>query len=71
MRGAVLHKMGLNLVKERMMRAHYGVKYYRNFIEGSDPERLRDEDAAGDTICQDVMNWFANKVCTRILSLLT
>lgn len=65
MRGAVLHKMGLNLVKERMMRRHYGVSHYRNFLEGQDPEYLRGEDAAGDIICNSVMKWYAKKVQTK------
>jgi hypothetical protein len=66
MRGAVLHKMGLNLVKERVMRRHYGVRHYRPFELGIDPERLRGVDASGQTICNDVMKWYAYKVCSLL-----
>ena len=62
MRGAVLHKLGLNLIKERVMRRHYGIKHWRAFEEGKDPERLRGENAAGETICQDAMMWYAKMV---------
>jgi hypothetical protein len=64
MRGAVLHRMGAILVKERIMRRHYGVRHYRAFKPGADPERLRAVDASGQTVCSDVMKWYAYKVCT-------
>ena len=63
MRGAVLYKMGLNLVKERLMRRHYGVVYNRyGFNEGSDPEGLRGFDINGELLCRDVMEWYTQKV---------
>jgi hypothetical protein len=64
MRGAVLHKLGLNIVKERIMRRHYGVSYYRGFKQGQDPIHLKAMDAAGDVVCRDVMRWYAYKVST-------
>lgn len=44
------------------MRRHYGIKHWRAFEEGKDPERLRGENAAGETICQDAMMWYAKMV---------
>lgn len=62
MRGAVLHKMGLNYVKERLMRRHYGVSHNRPFEYGKDPISLKGTNAAGTVICRTVMKWYANKV---------
>lgn len=71
MKGAVLHKMGLNYVKERMLRRNYGVSHYRDFNYGKDPIRLQGEDAAGDVVCFSVMNWYANKVPAQLKHPLT
>jgi hypothetical protein len=68
MRGAVLHKMGLNFVKERLMRRHYGVSHWRDFQAG-DPQYLKGVSIAGNVICNDVMKWYAYKVEPRLLSL--
>ncbi len=63
MRGAVLHKLGLNIVKERIMRRHYGVSHYREgFKHGKDPIHLKGVNAAGEVVCNDVMRWYAYKV---------
>ena len=63
MRGAVLHKMGLNYVKERVMRRHYGVLYSRpGFRDGKDPEHFRSVNIAGEEVCDNVMQWYAFKV---------
>jgi hypothetical protein len=62
MRGAVLQKMGLNFVKERVMRRHYGVAHNRPFEYGVDPICLKDVNAAGTIICRSVMKWYVNKV---------
>lgn len=71
MRGAVLHKMGLHLVKERLMRRHYGVEFWRRgFQNGIDPEYLRGCDATGEEVCKDVMNWYATKVFNALRNLL-
>jgi len=63
MRGAVLHKLGLNVVRERLMRRHYGVSFNRlGFNPRKDPVHLKGIDAAGDVICKGVMKWYAKKV---------
>lgn len=62
MRGAVLHKLGLNLIKERIMRRNYGICRQRPFHQGKDPERLRFVDSAGEVVCKEVMFWYAQKV---------
>jgi hypothetical protein len=63
MRGAVLHRLGLNIVKERIMRRHYGVSYNRTgFKQGKDPIHLKGVDVAGEVVCMDVMRWYAYKV---------
>jgi hypothetical protein len=63
MRGAVLHKLGLNVVKERLMRRHYGVKFNRlGFKPGKDPAHLKGYDLAGNVICKNAMRWYAHKV---------
>jgi len=61
MKGAVLHKLGLNFVKERIMRRSYGVRFYRPF-EDDDPIERKSMDLAGETICTGVMDWYATKV---------
>ena len=72
MRGAVLHKLGLNIVKERIMRRHYGVRYNRQgFKHGKDPIHLKGLDAAGEVVCQHVMRWYAYKVPPPYTTLIT
>jgi len=61
-RGAVLHMLGLNLVRERIMRRHYGFAITSPFIEDKDPERLKFRDINGDLMCKNVMRWYAHKV---------
>jgi hypothetical protein len=60
-RGAVLYKLGLNLVKEHVMRVHYGVATWVP-LEGHHPRGLRIRSNDGKPVCKDVMLWFANKV---------
>ena len=62
MRGAVLYKLGLDYVKDRVMRRSYGVPTSVIFRDGYHPISRRWVDAAGDTRCQGVMRWFATKV---------
>jgi hypothetical protein len=62
MRGAVLYKLGLDYVKDRVMRRSYGVPTSVIFRDGYHPVSRRWVDAAGDTRCQGVMRWFASKV---------
>lgn len=61
-RGAVLYKLGLNLVKEHVMRVHYGIATWVPFREDTHPEELRIISNNGNPVCKDVMKWYANKV---------
>jgi hypothetical protein len=62
MRGAVMHGLGLNLVKERLMRRSYGVVSQPIFRPGVDPQNRRFVDIVGVARCRDVMDWYARKV---------
>ena len=62
MRGAVLYKMGMNMVKERVMRRHYGLVISDAFREGYDPEDLKFRAKDGTYRVRNVLHWFANKV---------
>ena len=62
MRGAVLHGLGLDLVKERLMRRSYGVVIRPVFRDGVHPEERKYRDEAGTFRCRGVMQWFARKV---------
>lgn len=62
MRGAVLYKLGLDFVKDRMMRLHYGVSVNVIFVAGDHPEYRKVTDLAGNVRCRGVMDWFINKV---------
>jgi hypothetical protein len=62
MRGAVLYKMGTNMVKERVMRRHYGLVISDDFREGYDPEELKFRAKDGSWRVRNVLHWFANKV---------
>ena len=71
MRGAILHKVGLDVVKERVMRRHYGIGTSKSFRYGHDPDRLKYVSPDGETMCRDVMNWYTRKVPTTICNCLT
>jgi hypothetical protein len=62
MRGAVLYGLGLNLVKERLMRRSYGVCSHPKFVPDLHPLRRRFVDVDGEERCRDVMDWYATKV---------
>jgi hypothetical protein len=62
MRGAVLYKMGMNMVKERVMRRHYGLVISDDFREGYDPEELKFRGKDGSWRVKNVLHWFVNKV---------
>jgi hypothetical protein len=61
-RGAVLSKMGVNSVKERRMRRHYGLVTSKIFRPGHDPESRKFVDIAGLTRCRDSTDWYSYKV---------
>jgi hypothetical protein len=62
MRGAVLYKMGMNMVKERVMRRHYGLVISDIFREDFDPEELKFRGKDGSWRVKNVLHWFVNKV---------
>ena len=57
-----MHGLGLNLVKERLMRRSYGVVSQPIFRPGVDPQNRRFVDIVGVARCRDVMDWYARKV---------
>jgi hypothetical protein len=64
MKGAVLNGLGVNFVKERLMRRSYGVTVQPAFVEGEHSQSRRFVDVHGIVRCRDVMNWYAKKVGT-------
>jgi hypothetical protein len=63
MRGAVLHKLGLKLVKWRIMKASYGLVAEPIFVTSEHPPHLKYRDKVdGNYRCKDVMRWCAQKV---------
>ena len=62
MRGAVLHKLGLDFVKERIMRFNYGVTQSSSFRAGYHPHSRKFIHIDGYPRCRGVMNWYAAKV---------
>jgi hypothetical protein len=65
MRGAVLHKLGLNFVKERLMRVSYGIIVNELFREGYHPWDSRVIDVDGVPRCTNLLNWFVRRVLNR------
>lgn len=62
MRGAVLHKMGMDLVKERVLRTSYGTVLDDEFRFGHDPENRKFMHINGEWRCRGAMYWFMQKV---------
>jgi hypothetical protein len=62
MKGAVLYKLGLDLVRNRVMRVSYGIEQRLPFQEGRHPESLRVIGLEGHSMCEGIMYWFAKKV---------
>jgi hypothetical protein len=62
MRGAVLHGLGMDLVKERLMRRSYGSEFQAIFKPDEHPESLKFiDDIDGQFRC-NTMKWYASKV---------
>jgi len=61
-RGAVLHRLGLKFVNERILRRHYGIVSTVPFDENKHPQHLKITDLDGKTKCGNVMDWFARRV---------
>jgi len=66
MRGAVLYKLGLDLVTDRVMRRSYGIATNVPFRRGHHPESARYLDIDGTMRCRDVMHWYVHKVLNPI-----
>jgi hypothetical protein len=62
MRGAVLYKLGLDFVKDRVLPRSYGINAEAIFRPGYHPESRKVEDLDGVTCCRGTMFWFAKKV---------
>jgi len=61
MRGAVLHGLGMDLVKERLMRRSYGSEFQAIFKPDEHPESLKFiDDIDGQCRC-NTMKWYASK----------
>lgn len=58
----MLHKLGVDLVRERVMRTSYGTANDPPFRPGYHPEDLRFQRKSGKDHCKGVMHWFAKKV---------
>lgn len=70
MRGAVLRRvMGSDMVKERILRRHYGLSTSVPFREGYHLEALKFEGEDGTLRCQTV-DWIANRVSRFLLFLI-
>jgi hypothetical protein len=63
MKGAVLYKLGLDFVKDRVLRVSYGTSTCIPFEEGYHPDSRKVMDYDGIARCRGVMHWFAKKVC--------
>src|SRR5271169_1963283 len=61
-RGAVMHKLGINYVKERVLRRHYGTVVTKPFVDGLHPDSLKSMHPDGVIRCSSVMLWYVNKV---------
>jgi hypothetical protein len=67
MRGAVLHGLGMDLIKERLMRRSYGSEFQSIFKPDEHPESLKFiDDIDGQCRC-NTMRWYASKVCEPFL----
>jgi hypothetical protein len=68
MKGAVLNKLGLKLVKWRIMRASYGLVADPIFVAGQHPEDRKFRDKVdGNVRCKGVMRWCVTKVFLHLL----
>ena len=63
MRGAVLHGLDLNMIKERLMRRSYGIEVHPVFDANIHPEAKKFVDKTDSVLrCKEVMRWYAIKV---------
>jgi len=62
MKGAVLYKLGLDLVETRVLRYSYGMDGFVPFKDGYHPEDRKVYDYEGVAKCEGYLHWFAKKV---------
>ena len=62
MKGAVLYKLGMDLVRERVLRRNYGTIMDMPFRGGQHPKERWILHFSGQARCHGVMYWFAKKV---------
>ena len=52
----------MDVVRERVMRRHYGIKISKPFREGYHPDILKSRGMDGKFWCSNLMLWLADKV---------
>lgn len=62
MKGAILYRLGMNSVKERKMRANYGIAACEIFRQGVHPASSKYVDPAGEFRSNAGVEWAAKKV---------
>jgi len=62
MRGAVLYELGMDFVKKRVIRRHYGISRSVIFDNRFHEESRKYEDYDGSVLCRGVMDWYARMV---------
>lgn len=67
LRGAVLHRLGYEVVARRILRASYGIDQVIPFEPGVHPISLMTQCPDGTLGCKGVMHWFVKKVIPRFL----
>jgi hypothetical protein len=70
MRGAVLYKLGLDVVKERIMPRNYGTTMSSVYRQGYHPSARKYMSIDGVTRCRGEMDWYATKVFSLLTSFL-
>ena len=68
-RGAVMHGLNSRIVKQRVLRRHYGIATSVAWNNERHPLERRWKDKLDGTWRVDVMRWYAQKVCSPIMSL--
>lgn len=66
MRGAVLHKIGLDFVTDRIARRSYGVTFNAEYRPGYHPPARKVTCIDGVVRCENVMQWYAKRVCLGV-----
>ena len=67
MKGAVLHRLGMNFVTERRMRAAYGIGLHTSFDPKIHPDHLKGLNKAGRSICTKGLKWCVYKVLLTLI----